>query len=79
MFQKSTNTLLGWVVEKIGGIPGTVAPSFGSKKEQVTARHQYIIPDVAEEHPLVFVADAVRYSSTGSWGKIPATAGRSQE
>jgi hypothetical protein len=47
MFQKSTNTLIGWVVEKIGGIPGTVAPSFGSKKEQVTARHQYIIPDVA--------------------------------
>jgi len=45
MFQKSTNDLLGWVVEKIGGIPGTVAPSFGSKKEQVTARHQYIIPD----------------------------------
>jgi hypothetical protein len=47
MFKKSTNDLLGWVVEKIGIVPGTVAPSFGSKKEQVTARHQYIIPDVA--------------------------------
>ncbi|MEI8331456.1 MAG: hypothetical protein WCF90_07390 [Methanomicrobiales archaeon] len=42
-------------MEKIGGIPGTVAPSFGSKKEQVTARHQYIIPDVAEEHPLILL------------------------
>lgn len=37
MFQRSTNDLLGWVVEKNGDIPGTVAPSFGSKKEQVTA------------------------------------------
>ena len=32
MSRKSTNDLLGWVVEKIGEIPGTVAPSFGSKR-----------------------------------------------
>jgi hypothetical protein len=35
MYQKSTNDLLGWVVEKIGDIPGTVAPSFGSKKSRL--------------------------------------------
>jgi hypothetical protein len=32
MSRKSTNDLLGWVVGKIGDIPGTVAPSFGSKR-----------------------------------------------
>jgi hypothetical protein len=45
MFQKSTNNLLGWVVEKIGDIPGTVAPSFGSKKAGYCS-YQFIIPDV---------------------------------
>ena len=66
-------------MDKIGDIPGTVAPSFGSKKEQVTARHQYIIPDVAGKHPLILLLMLCGTAARVHGGMIPATAGGSIE
>ncbi len=71
MFQKSTNYILGWIVEKIGDIPGTVAPSFGSCLADY-CRFQFIIPGVlpGSSFGRFSLVQSIRFGSIGLQGSF---------